>query len=154
MSVLRLFPNSGRFSERRPGSRWVSGGGYIYYWSDRPQEHLDRLAVPVADRLVPMYTEVNGRIMRLKITNTLDVSSLVSVYVPTVVRKFFVEEALYAQLQMMVDSCPKRDTLIVLFIMQLLILAEMDLIDVLVLTALDREKKALQCFFTPRKVGY
>ena len=71
----------------------------------------------VADRLVPMNTEVtpvNERIMRLRITHTLGVISLVSVYAPTVVTEFFVKEAFYAQLQMVVDSCPKGDTLIVL----------------------------------------
>ena len=39
---------------RRPGSGWVSGGGYTYYWSGRPKGHLEGVAVAVADRLVPM----------------------------------------------------------------------------------------------------
>ena len=102
---------------RRPGSGWVSGGGYTYYWSGRPQGHLEGVAVAVADRLVPMITEVtpvNERIMRLRISHTLGVISLVSVYAPTGVSEFSVKEAFYAQLQMVVDSCPKGDTLIVL----------------------------------------
>ena len=71
----------------------------------------------VADRLVPMIIEVipvNERIMRLRITHTLGVISLVSVYDPTGVSEFSVNKEFYAQLQMVVDSCPKWDTLIVL----------------------------------------
>ena len=66
-----------------PGSEWVSGGGYTYYWSGRPQGHFEGVAVAVADRLVPMITEVtpvNERIMRLRITHTLGVISRASVY--------------------------------------------------------------------------
>ena len=37
-----------------------------------------------------------------------------SVYAPTGVSEFSVKKAFYAQLQMVVDSCPKGDTLIVL----------------------------------------
>ena len=76
---------------RRPGSGLVSGGWYTYYWSGRLQGHLDRVAVAVADRLVPMITEVtavNERIMRLRISHTLGVISLVSVYAPTGVSEF------------------------------------------------------------------
>ena len=49
--------------------------------------------------------------MRLRFTHTLVVISLVSVYAPIGVREFSVKEAFYAQLQMMVDWCPKGDTL-------------------------------------------
>ena len=52
---------------------WISGGGYTYYWSGRPHGHLEEVAVAVADRLVPMITEVtpvNERIMRLRISHT------------------------------------------------------------------------------------
>ena len=92
---------------RRPGSGWVSGGGYTYYWSGRPQRHLEGVAVAVADRLVPMITEVtpvNKRIMRLRISNNLGVISLVSVYAPTGVSKSSVKVAFYAQLQMVVSQ--------------------------------------------------
>ena len=36
---------------RRPGSGWVSGSGYTYYWSGLPQRHLEGVAVAVVDRL-------------------------------------------------------------------------------------------------------
>ena len=71
----------------------------------------------VADRLLPMITEVtpvNMRIMTLRISHILGVISLVSVYVPTGVSEFSVKEAFYAQLQTVVDSCRYLDTLIVL----------------------------------------
>ena len=61
----------------------------------------------VADRLVPMITEVtpvNERIMRLRITHTLGVTSLVSLYAPTGVSEFSVKKAFYTQLKMAVDS--------------------------------------------------
>ena len=59
-------------------------------------------------------THVNERIMRLRISHTLGVISMVSVYAPTGVTEFSVKEAFYAQLQTVVDSCPKGDILIVL----------------------------------------
>ena len=71
---------------RRPGSWWVSGGGYTYYWSGRLQGHPEGMAVAVADRLGPVVTEVtpvNERIVRLRTSHTLCVVYLVSVYAPT-----------------------------------------------------------------------
>ena len=71
----------------------------------------------VANRLVPLTTEVtpvNERIMRLRISHTLGVISLVRVYAPNGVNEFSVKESFYAQLQMVVNLCPKADTLIVL----------------------------------------
>ena len=71
----------------------------------------------VTDRLLPMISEVtpvNERIMRPRVIHTLGVISLVSVYASTGVSEFFVKEAFYAQLQMVVDSCLKKNTLIVL----------------------------------------
>ena len=50
--------SAARSEVRRPGGRWVSGDGYTYYWSGRPRGHLEGVAVAVADRLVPMITEV------------------------------------------------------------------------------------------------
>ena len=91
-------------------SHW---GGYTYYWSGRPQGHFKGVAVAVADRLVPMITDVtpaNERTMRLRITHLLGVISLISVYAPTGVSEFPVEEAFHVQLQMVVDSCPKGKT--------------------------------------------
>ena len=101
----------------RPRSEWVSGGGYTFYWSGRLQGNLEGEAVVVADRLVPIITEVtpvNERIMRLRITNILGVISLVSVYAPIGMSEFSVKGALYTQLQIVMDSCAKGDTLIVL----------------------------------------
>ena len=69
------------------------------------------------DRPGPLITEVtpvNEPIMRLRNTHTLGVISLVSVYALNGVSEFSVKKALYAHLQMVVDSCPKGDTLIVL----------------------------------------
>ena len=99
---------------RRPGSGWVSGGGFTFYLSGRPQRDLEKVAVAVAYRLIPMVTEVtsgNERIMRLRISHTLCIISLVSVYAPTGVNEFSVTVVFYVQLQMMMDSCPKEDNL-------------------------------------------
>ena len=71
----------------------------------------------VAERLVPMITEVtplNERIMRLRIIHTLGVIFLITLYAPSGVSIFSLKKALYAHLHMLVDSCPKGDTLIVL----------------------------------------
>ena len=44
--LRRLVVSVAALSEvRRPGSGWVSGGGYTYYWSGRPQEHLERVII-------------------------------------------------------------------------------------------------------------
>ena len=72
----------------------------------------------VADRLVTTITEVTPvieRIMRLTISHTLGIISLVSLYAPTGVSQFSVKEAFYAKLEMVVDSCPGGDNLIVLY---------------------------------------
>ena len=56
--LRRLGVGGAALSEvRRPGSGRVSGGGYTYNWSGRPQGHLEGVAVAVADRLVPV---ING----------------------------------------------------------------------------------------------
>ena len=52
--------------------------------------------------------------MRLRITHTLGVISLVSVYAPTGVSEFSVKRAFYTHLQMLVNSFPKGYNLIVL----------------------------------------
>ena len=75
------------------------------------------MAAAVADRLVPMITEatpVNERIIKLRISHTLGVISQDSVYAPNGVSEFSVKEAFYAQVQTVADSCPEKDTLIVL----------------------------------------
>ena len=70
----------------------------------------------VFDRLVPMVTEitpVNERIMGLRISSTY-CGTYFFVYPPTRVSESSVNEEFYAQLQMVVYSCPERDALIVL----------------------------------------
>ena len=57
--------------------------------------------------MVSEVTPVNERIMRLRITDTLGVISLVSVYAPTGVSAFSVQEAFCIHPQMVVDSCLK-----------------------------------------------
>ena len=91
---------------RRPGRGWDTWGGYTYYWSGRPQGHLEGVAVPVADRLVTTVTEAtpaNERIMRLRNSDILGVIPLVAVYVPTGMSECSVKEAFYAQLKMVAD---------------------------------------------------
>ena len=61
--------------------------GYTYYWSRRPQGHLEAVTVAVADRLVPMITKVTPVSPNdTRITHTLSVISMVSVYAPTGVK--------------------------------------------------------------------
>ena len=64
--------------------------------------------------MITEITPVNESVMTLIISHILGVISMVSVYAPTGVSEFSVKEAFYAQLQMVVNSCPKWDTLIVL----------------------------------------
>ena len=100
---------------RRPWTGWISGGGYTYYGSGRRQGYVEIVAVAVADRRAPMITEVtpvSERIM--SISHIMDVIFLVPLYAPTEVSDFSVDEALYTQFQMVVDSCLKEDKLILL----------------------------------------
>ena len=72
---------------RRPGSGWVSGDSVPEYWSDRHYQHLEEIAAAVDDRMAPMITlviPVNECIMRLRISDTLAVISLASVYTPSI----------------------------------------------------------------------
>ena len=55
------------------------------------------------DTMVTEVILVNERIMRLRISHTLDSISLISMYYPTEVSEFSVKEAFNAQLQMEVD---------------------------------------------------
>ena len=80
--------------------RGVRGGECTYYWSGSPHGHLENVVVAVADRLIPMVTEVtpvNERVMRLRIFHTLGVIFLVCVYAPTGISEFSVKKTLYAQ---------------------------------------------------------
>ena len=63
---------------------------------------------------IDMYFDDSKYIYHLPNSHTVGVICLVSVYAPTGVSEFAVKEAFYAQLQMVVDSCPNGDTLIVL----------------------------------------
>ena len=72
MSVSRFPQKSGDLGE----------GGYTYYWSVCPQGHFEGVAAAVADRLVPIVTEVTPvkeRIMRQRISHTLRVLDSVNV---------------------------------------------------------------------------
>ena len=59
-------------------------------------------------------TPVNERIMRLRISHSLGVISLVSIYAPTEASDLTVKDVFYATLKSLVDQCPRRDTLLVL----------------------------------------
>ena len=80
----------------------LGAGGYNYYWSGRPEGILKE-----GIHLITEVTLVNERIMRLRISHTLRVFSLVSVCAPTGLCEFSANEAFYAKLQMVVDWCPK-----------------------------------------------
>ena len=94
--------------------------------------------------------------MKLRITHNLGVISKFSVYGPTGVSEFDGKKAFYAQLQMVVDSCPQGATLIVL------------IGDFNATTGTDRDgyqscvgphgfgsrDETPQCSLTLRKVGY
>ena len=59
------------------------GVGTPTTWSGRPQWNLEGVAVAVADRLVPIFTDVthvNEPIMRLRTSHALGFTSLVSTY--------------------------------------------------------------------------
>ena len=64
--------------------------------------------------MITEVTPVNERIIRLTITHTLYAISLVSLYTSTRVTEFSVKQAFYGQLQMVVDSFSKGNTLVVI----------------------------------------
>ena len=75
------------------------------------------VAVAVSNKLTPMIievTQVNERIMRLRIPHSFGVISLVSVYAPTEASDLTVKDAFYATPEPVIDQCPRRDTLLVL----------------------------------------
>ena len=79
-----------------------------------------------ADRVVSRFSQKSGDLgpevsvgvsttnTGRRITHTLGIISLGSVYAPNGISEFSVEKAFYLHLKMVVDSCPKGDTLIVL----------------------------------------
>ena len=103
---------------RRPKSGEISVGGYTYYWSGRLDGyHSEGVAIAVSDRLTRMVVEavpVNERMMRLRLKHSLGVISVVSVYAPTEVSSPSDKDAFYAQLESVLDGCPRRDTLLVM----------------------------------------
>ena len=75
------------------------------------------VAVAVADRMVPIITEVtpvNERIMRLRITHILGVIPLVSVYAPTGLNEFSVKERVLRPATGSGRLCPEGNILTVL----------------------------------------
>ena len=102
---------------RRHGSEWVSAGGCTCPYGYGG--HTCQRAHPVTEN--HPYT---GRYFS-------------GLYAPTGVSEYFVEEDFYIQLQMMVVSCSKRDTLIVLGDFDGITGNEIAVSRVLVLTALD-----------------
>ena len=63
----------------------------------------------MSNKLTPMIIEVtpvNERIMRRRISHSLGVVSLVSVYAPTEASDLTVKDTLYAALESAVDWCP------------------------------------------------
>ena len=103
---------------RRPGSGETSVGGYTYYRSGRADgKHTEGVAIAVSNRLasqVKEVTPVSERIMRLRLTHSLGVLSIVAVYAPTGVSELSTKEAFYAELNSVLDAAPGRDTKIVL----------------------------------------
>ena len=91
--------------------------GYTYYWSGHSDGYNVHGVVAVSNKLAPMIIEVtlvNERIMRPRISHSLGVISLVSVYAPTEASDFIVKDTFDATLESVVDQCPRRDTLQVL----------------------------------------
>ena len=72
----------------------------------------------MSNNLTPMIIEVkpvNERIMRGRIRHFLGVVFLVSVYTPTEASDLTVKDTFYAALKSVVDQCPRRDILLVLW---------------------------------------
>ncbi|XP_069994143.1 craniofacial development protein 2-like [Penaeus vannamei] len=87
---------------RRPGSGYVSVGGYIYYWSGHSNGHnLQGVAIAISNRFQTSVVEVtpgDERIMVLRLKLAFGFMSLISVYTPTDVCKLDIKEMFYAKL--------------------------------------------------------
>ena len=71
----------------------------------------------MSNKLTPMIIEVtpvNERIMRQRISHSMGVFSLVSVYDLTEASALTMKDAFCAALESLGDQCPRRDTLLVL----------------------------------------
>ena len=103
---------------RRPGDGEISCDGYTYYWSGCSNgARLRGVAVAVSTRLVPSVvkvTNVDERIMLVRMEHTIGFISLIAVYAPTEMRDLEEKELFYAKLDSIVEQCPPRDTLVVL----------------------------------------
>ena len=118
--LKRLNIGTATLSEvRRTDSGEIMAGGYTYYWSGHSDGyHSQGLPVAVSNKLIPMIIEVtpvNKSIMRRRIRHSLGVVSLVSVYALIEASDLTVKDAFYATLESVVDQCPRRDTLLVLW---------------------------------------
>ena len=78
----------------------INEGAYTDDWSDRCKEWLWRSQEELSLCIIERY-------ICLRITHTLDVNFLVFLEIPTEIREFSVMEAFYAQLQIMVNPCPR-----------------------------------------------
>ena len=103
---------------RRPGTGEISSGGYTYYWSGSANgARLRGVAVAVSSRLRPCVdrvTQIDERIMLLRMRHTLGFVSIIAVYAPTEARELDEKELFYAKLDSVIDQCPRRDTILVM----------------------------------------
>ena len=103
---------------RRPGEGQISVGGYTYFWSgSRTGAHFGGVAIAVADALLPAIDNicyVSDRLMSLRLRHNTGVLTVVSVYAPTNVGREEDKILFYRQLRSVAESCPARDTLLVM----------------------------------------
>ena len=103
---------------RRPGTGEISSKGYSYYWSGMSNgARLRGVAIGISSRLQPSVVEVtpvDERIMQLRLKHSMGFMSVVAVYAPTEMCETEEKEMFYAKLELVLDQCPRRDTLIVL----------------------------------------
>ena len=99
------------------GSGETNSKGFTYYWSGMSNiHHVKRVAIGISSRLktsVVEVTQVDERIMRLRLKHSLGFMSVVTVYAPTEVCETE-EKMFYAKLDFVLDQCPRCDALIVL----------------------------------------
>ena len=59
-------------------------------------------------------TQIDERIMLLRMRHTLGFVSIIAVYAPTEARELDEKELFYAKLDSVIDQCPRRDTILVM----------------------------------------
>ena len=103
---------------RRPGSGVISVGGYTYYWSGQDSgRHFSGVAIAVADWLIPAVDKIcriSDRVMSLRLSHSLGVLAVFSVYVPTSKGSDDNKNLFYQQLSAAVEQCTARETLLVM----------------------------------------